>query len=199
MKDILFSRYIAKNYMGNSLSDRELRVLKTGDVDALVSTFVKMRNERYIQQLQCILKNFKMYLRDTVVLNRITVSEEYEGKFFGCQMMDGDMDILFGIEGDEEVLLKIASQFADEEFDTFDEDAYDSVCEMINCINGSFATRLSGEDVEVILHPPVFYDDIRINSDKGFYIVNMDIDGISFNAIMAIDECVEIASSEGVI
>ena len=50
MKDMLFSRYIAKNYMGNSLSDRELRVLKTGDVDALVSTFVKMRNERYIQQ-----------------------------------------------------------------------------------------------------------------------------------------------------
>lgn len=81
MKDMLFSRYIAKNYMGNSLSDRELRVLKTGDVDALVATFVKMRNERYVQQLQCILKNFKIYLKDSVILNRITVSEEYEGKF----------------------------------------------------------------------------------------------------------------------
>lgn len=199
MKDMLFSRYIAKNYMGNSLSDRELRVLKTGDVDALVATFVKMRNERYVQQLQCILKNFKMYFKDSVILNRITVSEEYEGKFLGCQIMDGDMDILFGIEGDEDVLLKLASHFAGEDFDTFNEDVYDAVCEMINCINGSFATRLSREDVEVILHPPVFYDDIRINSDKGFYVVNMDMDGISFDFIMAIDECIEIASSEDII
>lgn len=43
MKDMMFGGYIARNHVGNNLTDRELRVLKDGDIDAMVSTFVKMR------------------------------------------------------------------------------------------------------------------------------------------------------------
>ncbi len=195
MKDMLFSKYIAKNYMGNSLSDRELRVLKQGNIDELVATFVKMKNERYVQQLQCVLKNLRRYMGDCIVLNKISVSEDYKGDFLGCQVMDGDMDVFFAIEGDQQALLDIASGYAQEEFDTFNEDAYDSVCEMINCINGAFAVQLSNDDVEVALHPPVFYGDIQMNSDKGFYLVNMEVHGKPFNIVMAIDESVDIVGN----
>ncbi|MFR8119556.1 MAG: hypothetical protein ACLU70_11650 [Lachnospira sp.] len=46
-------------------------------------------------------------------------------------MMDGDMDIFFGIIGSDEVLLKVASDFAMEDFQEFDMDAYDAVCELL--------------------------------------------------------------------
>ena len=109
MKDMMFGGYIARNHVGNNLTDRELRVLKDGDIDAMVSTFVKMRQEEYILQLKCVLKSLKHYLGDEMTLEKITIKEEYEGDFIGSQMMDGDMDIFFGIIGSDEVLLKAVS------------------------------------------------------------------------------------------
>ena len=87
MKDMMFGGYIARNHVGNNLTDRELRVLKDGDIDAMVSTFVKMRQEEYILQLKCVLKSLKHYLGDEMTLEKITIKEEYEGDFIGSQLM----------------------------------------------------------------------------------------------------------------
>ena len=76
MKDMMFGGYIARNHVGNNLTDRELRVLKDGDIDAMVSTFVKMRQEEYILQLKCVLKSLKHYLGDEMTLEKITIKEE---------------------------------------------------------------------------------------------------------------------------
>ena len=146
MKDMMFGGYIARNHVGNNLTDRELRVLKDGDIDAMVSTFVKMRQEEYILQLKCV--------------------------------------------------LKVASDFAMEDFQEFDMDAYDAVCELINCTNGAFATRLCDDDIDVVLYPPVFYDNVHITSEKGFYVVTIGYEGSQFDLIMAINENVELASQE---
>ena len=196
MKDMMFGGYIARNHVGNNLTDRELRVLKDGDIDAMVSTFVKMRQEEYILQLKCVLKSLKHYLGDEMTLEKITIKEEYEGDFIGSQMMDGDMDIFFGIIGSDEVLLKVASDFAMEDFQEFDMDASDAVCELINCTNGAFATRLCDDDIDVVLYPPVFYDNVHITSEKGFYVVTIGYEGSQFDLIMAINENVELASQE---
>lgn len=196
MKDMMFGGYIARNHVGNNLTDRELRVLKDGDIDAMVSTFVKMRQEEYILQLKCVLKSLKHYLGDEMTLEKITIKEEYEGDFIGSQMMDGDMDIFFGIIGSDEVLLKVASDFAMEDFQEFDMGAYDAVCELINCTNGAFATRLCDDDIDVVLYPPVFYDNVHITSEKGFYVVTIGYEGSQFDLIMAINENVELASQE---
>ena len=196
MMDMMFGGYIARNHVGNNLTDRELRVLKDGDIDAMVSTFVKMRQEEYILQLKCVLKSLKHYLGDEMTLEKITIKEEYEGDFIGSQMMDGDMDIFFGIIGSDEVLLKVASDFAMEDFQEFDMDAYDAVCELINCTNGAFATRLCDDDIDVVLYPPVFYDNVHITSEKGFYVVTIGYEGSQFDLIMAINENVELASQE---
>ena len=45
-------------------------------------------------------------------------------------------------------MLKVASDFAMEDFQEFDMDAYDAVCELINCTNGAFATRLCDDDID---------------------------------------------------
>lgn len=194
MRDMMFSGYIARNHVGNNLTDRELRVLKDGDIDSMVSTFVKMKQEEYVLQLKCVLKSLKYYLGEGMTLEKVSVKEEYEGEFIGSQIMDGDMDIFFGIIGDNDVLLKIASTFAKEDFEEFDTDAYDAVCELINCTNGAFATRLCDEDIDVVLYPPVFYDNVHITSARGFYIVTIGYRGSQFDMIMAINENVNLAS-----
>ena len=78
------------------------------------------------------------------------------------------------------------------DFDEFDSDAYDAICEFINCTNGMFATKLSDQEIEVVLRPPVFYGDASISGDNGFYVVTMEIDGTEFNVIMSVSDKVRL-------
>lgn len=195
MKDVLFSGYIARNYCGGCLTDHELNVLREGNLDDMVSTFVKMRNNRYIQQLQCVLRSFQFYLGEDMTLEGVALKQAYNECYMGCQLMDGDEDVFFGIGGGADALLSVASRFADEPFTRFDADAYDAICELINCTNGLFATKLSNEKVEVVLRPPVFYGDTCIRSEKDFYVVTFGMGGILFDVILSLDERVRLESA----
>ena len=101
-------------------------------------------------------------------------------------------DVFLGIAGDDDDLLCVASVFSQEELSEFDSDAYDSICELINVINGAYATKLSYEDIEVALHPPVFYKDTQIKADNGMYVVTFSMKGHRFNLIMVADDKIKL-------
>ena len=46
MGDILLSSYIAKNRNGANFTDAELKALKEGNLDNMVSIFVPMKNDK---------------------------------------------------------------------------------------------------------------------------------------------------------
>ncbi|MDD3239769.1 MAG: chemotaxis protein CheX [Lachnospira sp.] len=192
MKGKMFNSYIAQNRAGTTFNDHELKAIQSGDVDSLVREFCDMKSERYVLQLQCLLKSIGAYMGDVVELNNISLHNEYKGTFLGCQVMDGDTDVFLGIAGDDDALLKVASKFAMEDLQQFNMDAYDALCEMINVINGAYATQLSEADVEVDLHPPVFYTNTLIEAEKGFYVVTFTIDGKEFQMLMVADNKVRL-------
>ena len=179
MRDKMINKYIAKNHAGSVFTDSELKVIKEGNIDDMVTTFLDMNTEYYNKQMQSVLKIF-------------THQKEYEGKFVGCQLMDGDIDVFLGIAGDDSDLLCVASVFSQEELSEFDSDAYDAICELINIINGAYATKLSYEDIEVSLHPPVFYKDTQIKADNGMYVVTFSMNGHRFNLIMVADDKIKL-------
>lgn len=192
MGDILLSSYIAKNRKGANFTDAELKALKEGNLDNMVSIFVPMKNDKYVQQLQCVLKSMRYYMGEDVSLLQVNLEDNHREHFVGCQMMDGDEEVFFAIGGSDDALIKVASRFAQVDFDEFDSDAYDTICEFINCTNGMFATKLSDQEIEVILRPPVFYGDASISGDNGFYVVTMEIDGTEFNVIMSVSDKVRL-------
>ena len=112
MKDRILGRYIAKNHSDNVFTDRELQVIKQGDTDTLVETFLHMDNDYYKTQMQCTLKSLGMFMDGNIELNQIDYEREYKGQFIGCQVMDGDIDVFLGVAGDNVELLKLASKFA---------------------------------------------------------------------------------------
>mgnify|MGYP001199670188 CR=1 FL=1 len=121
MKDRILGRYIAKNHSDNVFTDRELQVIKQGDTDTLVETFLHMDNDYYKTQMQCTLKSLGMFMNCNIELNQIDYEREYKGQFIGCQVMDGDIDVFLGVAGDNRELLKVASTFAQEDIEEFDE------------------------------------------------------------------------------
>ena len=180
MRDKMINKYIAKNHAGTVFTDSELKVIKEGNIDDMVTTFLDMNTE------------FTQFIGNDMELERIIYQKEYEGKFVGCQLMDGDIDVFLGIAGDDDDLLCVASVFSQEELSEFDSDAYDSICELINVINGAYATKLSYEDIEVALHPPVFYKDTQIKADNGMYVVTFSMKGHRFNLIMVADDKIKL-------
>lgn len=194
MKGKMFNSYIAKNRTGTTFTKRELQAIQNGDVDSIVSAFCNMKNERYNLQLQCLIECINSCMGDEVELHSISYKSEYNGRFIGCQVMDGDTDIFLGIAGDNDVLLRVASQFAMEELEQFDVDAYDALCEMINIMNGTYAMKLSNDDIEVHLHPPVFYTDTLVEVEKGFYVVTFAIGNQEFEMLMVTDNKVKLSA-----
>ena len=186
MNNAMLSSYIAKSHNNGNFTDYELKVLRENNLDDMIATFIKLNNSRYTIQFQCVFKTLKYFVGEDFRLEQIEAANEYCGHFVGCQFMDGDENVFFGISGDDDALLELASIFAREDLKEFDDSAYDSVCELINCTNGLFATKLSNEKVEVILRPPVFYGNARIISDKVFYVATFYVKDKKIDMIMSV-------------
>lgn len=192
MQDKMINKYIAKNHSGSVFTDNELQVIKDGNIDDMVTTFLDMNTEYYNKQMQSVLKVFTQFMSTEIELERIIYQKEFDGKFVGCQIMDGDIDVFLGIAGEDADLLCVASAFSQEDMNKFDADAYDAICELINIINGAYATKLSYEEIEVSLHPPVFYQDTQIKADNGMYVVTFNMKGHRFNLLMVADDKVKL-------
>lgn len=194
MKDKMFNSYIAKQHTGSTFTEEELEAIQAGDVDSIVKEFCNMKNERYVLQLQSTIKCMSSCMGGNVELQNISLLSEYKGRFIGCQFMDGDADIFLGIAGENDALLKVASIFAMEDLSQFDVDAYDALCELINIMNGAYATRLGESDIVVNMHPPVFYTDTLVEVDNGLYVVTFAMDNKEFQVLMAVDEKVRMTA-----
>ena len=50
MQDKMINKYIAKNHSGSVFTDNELQVIKDGNIDDMVTTFLDMNTEYYNKQ-----------------------------------------------------------------------------------------------------------------------------------------------------
>ena len=120
MQDKMINKYIAKNHSGSVFTDNELQVIKDGNIDDMVTTFLDMNTEYYNKQMQSVLKVFTQFMSTEIELERIIYQKEFDGKFVGCQIMDGDIDVFLGIAGEDADLLCVASTFSQEDMNKFD-------------------------------------------------------------------------------
>lgn len=91
MKDRILGRYIAKNHSDNVFTDRELQVIKQGDTDTLVETFLHMDNDYYKTQMQCTLKSLGMFMNCNIELNQIDYEREYKGQLLAVRLWMGTL------------------------------------------------------------------------------------------------------------
>ncbi len=89
-------------------------------------------------------------------MQQVQTGTEYEADNLAYQELTGGPSSVAWFRRPWGSLLEIASPFARETFTQVDEDAFDAVCEFINCINGLFATEQSHSDVKLEIMPPQF-------------------------------------------
>ena len=176
----------------NQFSDHELDALKSGDIDRIIPVFVDTDAPYLGECIALAIRNVIRLINSDVILRKAYRTKKYSFDCLASQQMVGDHSIFLGIAGKDEALLEIAAPFAKEQFTSLDEDAFDSVCEFINCTNGLYASKLSFEDIQIDMTPPKCYTKQMLTSDGDIYIVPMILNGEQTDIVVVINDPVVI-------
>lgn len=173
-------------------SDTELDALKSGDIDRIIPVFVDINIPFAGECITLAIRNIIRFINNNIKLKKAYTVKEYPVSSIAFQQLVGNQELFVGLAGTDEALLCIASPFAKEDFDSMDEDAFDSVCEFINCSNGLYASKLSIEDIHIDMTPPQFNQNKTLVSDGDIYVVPVIIEGKQSDLLVVVNHKVEI-------
>lgn len=177
----------------NNFSDTELEALKSGDIDRIIPVFVDTNIPLAGECITLAIRNIIRFINNNIKLKKAYMTKEYKLDSIAYQqLIIGDHELFVAFAGEDDALLKIASPFAKEEFESLDEDAFDSVCEFINCSNGLYASKLSTEDIHIDMTPPKFNKNKTLLTDGDIYVVPIVIDRKQSDLLVVVDHKVEI-------
>ncbi len=137
-------------------TESDMSALKTGDIEQAVPIFLNTSNPSYRDMFTMGIKNLYRLMDNHLCLGQAYTVEKLKDEVIGYQKFHGDRTATVAISGKHEDLRKMAIAYTKEEFIETREDALDAVCEIINCINGLYASEQSKNDVKIELDPPEF-------------------------------------------
>jgi len=171
----------------NNLSSSDLDAIKSGDIDRIIPVFVDSNEPLIGECIGLTLRNVVRFINNNIIIKKAYKVHEYSFGALASQKIVGDHEFFIGFASKSNELLNIANPFAKENFTEMDEDAFDSVCEFINCTNGLYASKLSHEDIHIDMTPPLFYSEKTISSEGDICIVPVIINGEQADLIVAVD------------
>lgn len=173
-------------------SDTELDALKSGDIDRIIQVFVDTSIPFAGECITLAIRNTIRFINNNIKLKKAFTVKEYTFPSIAYQKLIGSHEVFVGFAGENDALLSIASPFAKEEFEELDEDAFDSICEFINCSNGLFASKLSIDNIHIDMTPPGFDQNKTLTTDGDIHVVPIIINGKQSDLLVVVDHKVEI-------
>ena len=144
--------YQKKNSL--TLGDREN--LKSCEIERIVPIFFYKQPDFLIQLGGILLRAIYRLVDFRVYIKKPYVTTEISYSFLAMQELFGEHAILNAICGEMDDLKTAAIGFAGAEYINQPEDALDALCELINCVNGMFATTKSRENIDLDMKVPEF-------------------------------------------
>lgn len=172
------------------LSALDLDAIKSSDLDKIVPVFTKEFSIPPVVKdyIALIARNFVRFIDMELRLEQVERIHSCSVPFMASQAMEGNFNFFVGISGESDAVLSAASIYGKEEFAEVDEDALDALCEFINCNNGLYASKLSEEDVELELLPPMMYTQTtRIRTEGPMYRMPVYISGKRLELIICLE------------
>ena len=140
----------------NSLTTSDMENLKSCEIDDIVSIFLFKQPELLIELCGIFVRSIYRLVDYRVYMKKPYVATEVPYPYLGMQELYGDHNILTAVVGDAETLKQAAIGFAGAEYINDSADSLDALCELINCINGMFATKKSQEGMDLDMKVPEY-------------------------------------------
>ena len=176
----------------NQFTDSDIDAFKSGDIDRIISIFNVIDSSLISNLISLYLRNIVRFISSNIIIKRITKVSEYTYGALASQQMIGDHEFFIGFASQGNELTAIANPFAKENYTEVDDDAFDAVCEFINCSNGLYASTLSHENIHIDMTPPLFYSEKKLSSNGDIYVVPVVINGAQSDLLVVVDNLVEI-------
>lgn len=144
----------------NGYSNTEIEDLKSDDVSRIVPLLIPEEAKPY-QELICtaIRTMIRLIDRHIYVGNGVMV-ESLPADGLARQSMEGEGGLVACLAERDGALLQVCSIFGREEFVKLDADALDAAGELLNCINGLYASAASRDGRFLELMPPEYTADV---------------------------------------
>ena len=165
--------------MNQCLTNTELEDIKSDDVDKIVDVFLTEEAKEYEAVIAIAMKTLIRLVDRHASIIKAEMKSLDSNAPMAVQEMQGESgkwtNCFKEVDG---ALLTAASFFGQEDFEELDEDALDAAAELLNCINGMYATSLSGNHGNFLeLMPPLYEVDGVAYPDDAACVVTIQIDG----------------------
>lgn len=178
------------------LTGADLEDLKSDDIDRILPLFLSTENSSYLNMAGMVFRMIMRCVDHGAYPLTAYVTQEYENEGGALQHMDRAYEVTCVIAGKGEALLRPASIFCGKDFEEMDIKALDSIGELLNCINGLYASALSRSGVPTELYPPEYYEHGIKISGKEMMVLPIVIDGQAVDFIMSSGNRLDVRSKE---
>ena len=141
----------------HSLTSGDIENLKSCEIENIVPIFLFKQPELLVSLCGVILRTVCRLVDHRVFMKQPYTATELPFTHISLQELFGDHSILNAVCGSADALKKAAIGFAGEEFIHDEDDFLDGLCELINSINGMFASKMSGEDMDLDMKVPQYH------------------------------------------
>lgn len=170
----------------NKLTDEVLEVIKSGAVDNIAEALLSAENAHAEGLIKLAVRNLVRFVSTDIWFERIECVSRLAAAQMASQKIMAATPMQLGIVSKKDELLEIACIYGKEEFEALDADAYDAVCEFINCNNGLYARSHSTLADELELLPPTFETDAVLEGE--IYLLTVRVNNKELTVYVKIGE-----------
>ena len=179
-KDVLTEKLLAYRDE-KKLSDEQLEIIKGGTVDDVANVLLHADNKGL---LKLVVRNLVRFVSTDIYFASIEQVNQFKAAQLASQLITGAAPMQLGISSENSEMLELACIYGKEEFDELDADAYDAVCEFINCNNGLYARTNSTLNCEMELLPPTFEEGAMMEGE--IYLLTVFVNNKKLNVFVKI-------------
>lgn len=149
----------------------DMEALKSGDSDRIVPLFLPDDVEDLRKELILVAVRTLLRLIDSdAYIGKAEWLPKTFARGIAFQCLVGEVGnngkMALGIIGHDPAILSIAGTFAKDEFERIDLDCLDAIAELINCINGMFATGLASRATLDMLPPIYRVENVTVTGER---------------------------------
>lgn len=147
----------------NGYSNSEIDALKSDEVDRIVPLFIPEEGKQFTEIITTAMRTFIRLIDRHAYIGKAKMVHAFPAEGQVSQALHGTNGIIDCFSERKGALLQLCSIFAQEEFTELDLDALDAAGEVLNCINGLYASSQSKAGNFLELMPPD-YDDVTVKA-----------------------------------
>jgi len=139
----------------NNFTLSNMEDLKSCDINRIIPIFLYSQPDMLKDLAGVIVRTLVRLVDFHTYIGKPSILKEYPYKVICSQGIAGDHKFLTAISADKVTSLKeVAVSFAGLDNITCDEDIVDALCELVNCVNGLYASDMSNRDIDIDMDAP---------------------------------------------